>query len=289
MWSASSGGATGASVPGSGDSVTLDAATCVGGVTCTVTLNFGGPITIQSLTMGACTASTTGCIFDNSVNNNNITMTATGTAFNISGSGTRNIKLGSATYEISGSNTSFTAANASGLTLAAGTSTIYMSGTGSRAFAGGNRTYATFRNGAMSPTGVLLVQNSNTFGTFRIDPPSFVEMAVFETNTVTTAINWNGTLSAKIGMTTSGNSASSGWVLPASQTMSYVAIRGMNVSSGSPVANNSLDLKNNTGITINAPAASVGGGGCILGGWLLWRDMPDHINDNFPAWLEKAA
>ncbi len=32
-----------------------------------------------------------------------------------------------------------------------------------------------------------------------------------------------------------------------------------------------------------------GGGGCILGGWLLWRDLPQHLNDNFPAWLEKTA
>ncbi len=290
MWSTSSGGVTGAGPPGASDTVTLDGATCVGGVTCTVTLNFGGPITIQSLTMGACTASTTGCIFDNSVNNNNITITGTGSVFNISGTGVRNIKLGSATYELSGSNATFTAITHTNLTLAAGTSTIFMSGTAGRTFSGGNQTFATVRSGAMLTTGGggLFIQGSNTFATLRIDPPAFVEVTVGESNTVTSSVNWTGTSTAQIGITTTGNSTSSSWVFPASQTLAYVALRGLNVTSGAPVANNSLDLKNNTGITINPPAASAGGG-CILGGWLLWRDLPEHINDNFPAWLEKAA
>src|SRR5258708_36798458 len=60
MWSTSSGGATGASVPGASDPVIFDGSTCVGGTTCTTTVNTNP--TIASLTMGSCTASTTGCI-----------------------------------------------------------------------------------------------------------------------------------------------------------------------------------------------------------------------------------
>src|SRR3954451_7178669 len=64
-WSATSGGAGGAAVPTSADSVTFDGNSGGG----TVTLNFGGTITIQSLTMGTLAGT-----FDNSVNNNNITV-----------------------------------------------------------------------------------------------------------------------------------------------------------------------------------------------------------------------
>jgi len=71
--------------PVSADNVTLDAATCVGGTTCTITVNTNFNIT--ALTMGACTASTTGCILDFSINNNNVTLT--GGLFDVSGTGTR--------------------------------------------------------------------------------------------------------------------------------------------------------------------------------------------------------
>src|SRR5689334_24115345 len=84
-WAATSGGAGGQSVPGSGDTVTFDGSSGGG----TVTLNFGGTITVQSITMGAFTGT-----WDNSVNNNDITVTASGSCFSGSGSGTRTIKLG---------------------------------------------------------------------------------------------------------------------------------------------------------------------------------------------------
>src|ERR1700688_4568565 len=77
-WSASTGGAGGASVPGSSDTVTFDGASG-GGV---VTVNFGGTITLQSLTTGAFTGT-----LDFSVNNNSVTLT-TGNGFNNSGTGT---------------------------------------------------------------------------------------------------------------------------------------------------------------------------------------------------------
>jgi hypothetical protein len=55
--------------------------------------------------------------------------------------------------------------------------------------------------------------------------------------------------------------------------------------TGAPVATSFFDQGQNTGITING----ITSGGCILGGWLLWRDFHQDLNDNFPAWLDKAA
>ncbi len=76
---------------------------------------------------------------------------------------------------------------------------------------------------------------------------------------------------------------------PASTTMQWIGIKFIDFtgSGSTPVANNSFNYGGNTNVTINGPIT--GGGACIIGGWLLWRDMPEHLNDNFPAWLEKSA
>src|SRR6185369_2856541 len=100
IWGTTSGG-TGASVPGSSDAVILDAATCVGGVTCTATMGAGYNPTWQSITMGACTASTTGCIFDWSANNNNVTLSAA-TGLNNNNTGTRTLNMGAGNWTFTG-------------------------------------------------------------------------------------------------------------------------------------------------------------------------------------------
>ncbi len=88
-WSTTTGGAGGSSVPGASDAVIFDANS--GGST--VTLNFGGTITIQTFTMGAFTGT-----IDNSINNNNMSTQG----FNVTGTGVRALKLGSATYTTDG-------------------------------------------------------------------------------------------------------------------------------------------------------------------------------------------
>src|SRR5262249_37995777 len=123
-WATSSGGAGGTSVPSSADTVTFDGNSGGG----TVTLNFGGTITIQSLTLGAFTGT-----FDNSVNNNNITVTATGNAFSGTGTATRTIKLGTATYTLTATgNVAWNFSNATGLTYTGNSgANIVFSGTAS--------------------------------------------------------------------------------------------------------------------------------------------------------------
>jgi hypothetical protein len=124
MWSASSGGATGASVPGSADSVTFDAATCTGGTTCTITVNTD--FNVFAITMGACTASTTGCILDFSANNNSPTLTT----FNASGAGVRTIKMGSGTWTVSGTGILWFIPTNTNLTFTPGTSNLVFQVTG---------------------------------------------------------------------------------------------------------------------------------------------------------------
>lgn len=289
MWSATSGGATGASVPGASDTVTFDANTCVGGVTCTITVNFGGTITIQSLTMGACTASTTGCIFDNSVNNNNITVTATGTPFNGSGSGTRTYKLGTATYTLSAGSPTASFSTASNLTCECSSSTFSFTGDGSRTFLyGGTLTFGTVSVSAAASTGFFKftrASGSVTFGNLNVTAPNYIVISALTTVTITNAVNIAGSSSNQIGFTSDSVSNASGLSVGTSSTFQWSAFRDI-LFTGSPTITNSFNLGGNSGATITGP--STGGGSCIFGGWLLWGDIRGD-NDNWPAFLDKAG
>lgn len=88
-WAATSGGASGASVPGSGDTVTLDGSS--GGGTVTVNTN----VNVTSITMGAFTGT-----LDFATNNNTVTLVT----FSGSGTGTRTLNQGSGQWTITGNN-----------------------------------------------------------------------------------------------------------------------------------------------------------------------------------------
>lgn len=288
MWSASSGGATGQSAPVAGDLVTLDAATCVGGVTCTITV--AANLAMTSLTMGACTAATTGCILDFSVNNN--TVAISGGNFNVSGSGTRTLKLGSSVVTIT--NGVWNSTTVTNFTLQTGTSTIVYAGPSNtaRTFVGGGQTYSTVTIAANTGSGIVQFNDGgNTFGTLNITGPNYVQFTFSVTNTVTNPITWSGTATKQLLITTDSGSFASTIAQGASNaSMNWVAFNRITMTgAGTRAAANSFNLGNNTGFTITAPASIGGSSVCILGGWLLWRDLPEHINDNFPAWLEKAA
>lgn len=132
-WSATSGGASGASVPGSGDTVTIDAASGAG--TITVNTDFS----IVSLTCGQM-----GMTLDFSANNNSPTISG---ALTTSGTGTRTINWGSGTFTMSGSNlTIFANGTTTGQTMT-GSATFnftYSGGTGTRGFQFGGTGAGTF-------------------------------------------------------------------------------------------------------------------------------------------------
>lgn len=269
MWSTSSGGATGASVPGSADTVTLDAATCVGGVTCTITVNT--TVTVQSITGGACTAATTGCVLDFSVNNNNVTLTSN-TAFNYSGTGTRTLNLGNGIWTLNASSTAsispWTMTTTTNLTFNANSSTILYTATntGNRTFAGGGLSYSTFSIAANSGGGSTTISNNNTFANLLIAAPNTLIPTAAGTNTITNAPTWTGSSGSEIAVLSVGTIST---ISIASGTLScaWCAIRGITFSGGASfAATNSFDNGLNTGISITAPSGGAGSGGHVIGG-----------------------
>ncbi|MCP1832846.1 hypothetical protein [Bradyrhizobium sp. USDA 4545] len=240
-WAASSGTTGGQSVPGSSDTVTLDGSSGGG----TVTLNFGGTITIQSLTMGAFTGT-----FDNSVNNNPITMSLVGgTAFNLSGSATRTITLGSATYTMSGS-TTFSASNIANMTFSGASSTIVMSGSG-KTFNGATLTFGTVTFGAATGTATTNIIGTSTFGTMNIAGPNYVTVPNSGGPIITT-LNCTGTSSNQVFL--SGISSGAGAISVGGSIGTWCAIWGITFT-GSPSASNSFGV-GNSGITITPPSGA---------------------------------
>lgn len=279
IWGTTSGG-VGASVPGSGDAVILDAATCVGGVTCTATMGAGYNPTWQSLTGGTCTASTTGCILDFSVNNNSPTL---GT-FDYSGTGTRTLSMGNGTWTITGTTAQvWGTVTVTNFTLNANSSTVVFSATatGSRQLSFGAKTYnnITVNNAAASTflidmgSSAAATFNNLTFTNVRaIRLPQGVTFIISGTLTYDGTSTQQGTMYSTSAVTTLSvaNANTLNWVLLQNITKA---------GAGSITAVNSFDGGGNTGITITGPA----GGRGIIGGYMLPRDLgPD--NDNHPMW-----
>ena len=136
-WSATSGGAGGASVPGAADTVTFDAASGGGVVTVGAAYN----PSVISIDMGAFTGT-----LDFSANNNSPTMQT----FNCSGTGTRTLNMGSGTWTLTGNATTiFNCSTVTNLTLNYNTSTVianYSGATGTRTFNLGNATQGQLYN-----------------------------------------------------------------------------------------------------------------------------------------------
>lgn len=246
-WAALTNSAGGQSVPGSADTVTFDISSGGG----TVTLNFGGTITVQTITMGAYTGT-----WDNSINNNNVTVTAAGNAFSGSGSGTRTIKLGTATYTLSAVNATWQFANVTGLTYTGNTSAnIVLSGTGPRSFSGGGLSHGNVTLGASSGTGFCTIAGANTFASLNITAPNYVVFPIGVTNTISSLFNWAGSSVSQIGISSVAAGSTATIAATASSIVAWAAFRDMTFT-GSPTASNSLDLGNNSGITITPPSTS---------------------------------
>ncbi len=289
MWSTTTGGATGASVPGAADDTIFDGATCVGGTTCTITVNTNP--TINSITMGNCTASTTGCILDFSAHNNNINMIF----FQASGSGVRTLKMGNGTWTITGSGTWWNIATATNFTFNANSSNLVfqINANASATFtsvSGPVYNIVTINANTSSATAgtFIFAQNSITIGTLNILPPVIVQFPSSPNGlTITNAINWAGTPTKSIRLESNGGNQ--GIInLASGSVITYANLFNMSNTGVAMTATNSFNNgRVGTGFTVTGPSG--GGGACILGGWLLWRDLPNHINDNYPAWLDKAS
>lgn len=245
-WSATSGGAGGASVPGSSDTVTFNGSSGGG----TVTPNFGGTITLSTLSFSGFTGT-----WNNSANNNNITLTGAAFTLDLSGTSTRTINLGSATYTLS-NQAARVDGNSTNLTLTAGSSTIAFTGAGGRLALGGI-TLGTVTLGASTGDLNYYLSSAGTIGTVSITAPVYLRLAGSATFTITNAIDWNGTSTFPILIASDVMATRSSLVLAAGSTLTWAGIRDI-AFSGSPTASSSLDLGNNTGITITPPQTSGG-------------------------------
>lgn len=244
-WAASTGGAGSQSVPGSADSVTFDGSSGGG----TVTLNFGGAITIQSITMGAFTGT-----WDNSVNNNDMALSAVG-GFQGTGTGTRTINLGTATYTLSASNAQWFFSTTLNLTYTGSAANIVFTGSsGARLFTGGGLSHGNVTFGASSGAGIVQVGSSNTLASLNIAAPNYVTFAQGSTTTITGAFNWSGSSSSQIGIVSNSPGGAASFAAASSSVASWCAFRDINFTTGSPVASSSFDLGNNSGITITPPS-----------------------------------
>jgi len=278
IWSLSSGGANNTTHPVAGDDVTLDAATCVGGTTCTITT---GAVTISAatITWGACTASTTGCIIKADTNNTNFTLSATnGTNLNGNGSGTRKWIGGSGTYTIT-QNGPFgnffalnTATNDQGSTFNSATWVLSgTAGSGSgRGFLGGTFSFGPTTFNANSGGGTVLMTGASTFASLTINGPNTFYFGNGNTQTITGALTLTGSSSSSVvNLSSNAIDATATLSLGAASTGTWVALHTI-ITSGAAglTASNCFNLGLNTlanGGTCTGPSGG-GGGGRIIGG-----------------------
>ncbi len=267
IWGTTTGG-TGASVPGSSDAVILDGATCVGGVTCTATMGAGYNPTWQSITMGACTASTTGCILTFAANNNNITLTAA-QGFSGTGTGTRTLNMGGGIWTISSTTaatTVWTFATTTNLTFSGASATLNFTGTSglTRTFSGGGLAYGNVTFSAQSGgAGSFAVTGTNSFVSLTVNGPHSLVFPV-ATTTITT-LSLNGVLTGQIGFNSATfGSAATLSVASNAPSLTWLGLRDITGAGGATfVGSNCFNLGNVTGITCTIPSS---GGGRIIGG-----------------------
>ena len=197
-WSATSGGAGGASVPGAADTVTFDALS--GGGVVTVGAAYNPSVT--SITMGAFTGT-----LDFATNSSNPTMAT----FNCSGTGTRTLNMGSGTWTLTGNNaTIWTTSTSTGLTLNPGTSTInctYSGSVGTRTITTSTTTLGRIGNLNISAgTDTIFLSGSSAFAmTGDLNFTGFA--GIWDISTSANSMNIGGSLTLAVGMTATGTAS----------------------------------------------------------------------------------
>lgn len=250
-WSATTGGSSGASVPGSSDTASFDANS--GGGTCTVNTT----VALQQLSLNNYTGT-----LDFSANNNNVTLSGSvGLSFQDS-LGTHTLNMGNGTWTMtnapsSGTATVWNASNAN-LTLNANGSTLDFSantltGTGARQPSFGNKTY---NNVSMAPG--CYASNSAaicTIGTLTLSAGvSLVIASGFAINLTTPVFNGTAALPVSIGVNATSGTCTIGG--DGTYTLQNVILKNVTFSGSNPrSATNSFDMGGNSGITITQPSS----------------------------------
>jgi len=231
----------------------MDNNSCVGGTTCTVTVNTN--FNINTLTISGCNASTTGCIIDFSVNNNSVTIQS---AYSDNGVNNANMKLGSATISIVATGAGQTAwgHTTTGVTFTPGTSTIAISGTltSSRTFSRGSGSYGTVSIAANTSGGfVQFTTGTATIATLTVAGPNNITWG--NGNTISTALNLNGTSSNQVLIQSAPGSGSQVTIL-GSMTVTAAWTGFRDIAFAAPKAvTNSMDFGDNSNISFGGSAA----------------------------------
>jgi hypothetical protein len=252
-WAASSGGAGGQSVPGSGDTVTFDGSSGGGTVTLSSALNAS---TISSLTAGAFT----GTIDTTAV------ASMTMTTMNLSGSGARKFLLNGTTFTLTntGGGSTFdltTTTNLDGTSNLAANFTFTATTTTPRAFSGGGRTYGTLTISSNTSRGTFSIAGANTFGSLVVAAGTTLFLPQAVTTTISNAFTLAGSSSLPIQINSDNTtniatiSVSSG-----TSTLDWGYLQRITAAGGGTfTATNTLDGGRNTSWSISAPS----GGGVV--------------------------
>src|ERR1044071_5585834 len=191
-WAATSGGAGGQSVPGSGDTVTIDGSSGTG----TVTVNTD--FTVTSISCGAM-----GMTLDFATNNNSPTMGS----FNCSGTGTRVVNMGSGIWTLTGSGLSIlNFSTSTNLTLNTNSSVVNCTYSG----ATGTRTLAT---GGITVNNINVTAGTDTLSLTSTFRGNNLRFSGFTGTGSLGSCNISGNLTLGAGMTI--NSSASGWTFNA--------------------------------------------------------------------------
>lgn len=243
IWSDTSGGATGASVPVDGDAVIMDASSGGG----TVTLGYSP--TVTSITGGSFTGT-----FDAS------TYSPTMETFSFTGTGVRTLTMGSGTWTLTGTGTVWNTETTTNLTLDAGNSTILVNDASATAktIASGATSLNNLRLSGAG-TGTFIIGTATTTSTFAgifVDtPPHTVQVFAGKTLNVGSlyATGASGSL-----ITFESTTASTPWnIVSTGGTIAtdYVSLQD-SVASGATfwAGRHSTDATGNTGwIFLSAP------------------------------------
>ena len=294
-WSATSGGASGASVPGAADDVTINTASI------TVTTNYN--VSVISVTINAsaatlslggtltCSGATT--LTQGTFTTNNYAVTAT--QLSSSNSNARTINLGSSTVTLTlGAPVNFT--TSTNLTFNAGTSNIICSST-SGSLNGGSQV---FYNVSFTSTSISLfaITGANTFNNFAVTAPSLAGVAPI---TFASGQTINGTLSTT---GTAGNRRVwfRGETYGIAQTLTINSAPSLTdadfrdiyvIGTAAPISGTRIgDLRGIRGITASTPKTVywnlAAGGNWSANAWAATSGGATS-NDNFPLAQDTAV
>lgn len=252
-WSASTGGATGVSVPGAADTVTIDAASGSGTVVVDTTVNCVSIVMDTAIgTLDALSANS---------GLNNVTLNT----FSSNGTSTRTLNMGNGTWAINGtSGTVWNMLTTTGFTFNKNGSTLVFAGTPSaaRTFTPGTgKSYSIVSLSALPSVGAtfipLVINQSCTIDTLNMAAPQWLIPVGTTTVTITNAVSWNGSSASPL-VLSSTNGAGGTLALAAGSTIDHACLFGLTIT-GSPTITNSVGA-------VSGPTILPPGGSKFIGG-----------------------